>query len=134
MSEPKDVYVVTDGEYSDYRILDVFDDRALAERYCDAHGIDASHHIDTYTLNAVPDEVRQGLSSLLVRWDGEKFLAEKTTLSASDDEPYLPCQTRRDGVARDYGWTTCWARDEEHAIKIATERRAMHLARESGMA
>ena len=45
------VYVVTAGEYSDYSISAVFDNRAAAEAYC---ALGLGDYVEEYALNATP--------------------------------------------------------------------------------
>lgn len=54
MTKPNEVFLVTQGEYSDYHILAAFSTRELAEKYA-AHYPNGSVEIDTLSLDVAYD-------------------------------------------------------------------------------
>lgn len=129
------VYVVTDGCYSDISVVGVFSTMEAAKSFCDRCLSYSS--IDEFTLD--DEEMTSGLNPYCVEMDedGNNAVARSTDWSGSDStfvHPYwrvvrlsnepLTAQTPVVVVIR----TCVRARDEEHAIKIANERRAAWLA------
>lgn len=117
MNAPKKVYVVTSGEYSSFCIVAIFDDRGLAE-LCAARGDDAD--IKEYLLNPGADGLRAGLNAYLVHVDLDGTMRYDPFSCDVVDE-------REGWTFSDGGAAVCfrlWARDEEHARKIAGERWA----------
>jgi hypothetical protein len=112
-----EVYIVTEGEYSDYKIVAVFTDKALATKCADL----VSGDVETWTVDADAGQWRAGLRPWTVRMmeDGStRWGAYETTAVNEDDEDNF------------FGYIkmSMWARSKEHAIKIANERRIQMLA------
>lgn len=123
--ESKEAYIVTTGYYSDYRIVGVFDDRKLAEEFV-SQTSDA--RIEAHTLNPFTEQVRDGSKPYQVQMRRDGYAVN------------IYCKTDNPG-----DWTSTpdfyfiwdsagafaiqvFARDEQHAIKIANETRTMILA------
>lgn len=121
-----DIYVVTSGSYSEYRIEGVYTELALAEAYVAAAGHDTL--IETYEVNQLADVLQSG-----------RIIFK---CSIHNDSVYnaLPFQILPEGVAlnqiqhvkqthRDTVWykTEIYveARDYAHAVKIAADNYAM---------
>jgi len=134
MTPGKTVYVVTEGCYSDYRILAVFDDEAWAIEYVgpnekkyvgpNEEKDDYSPRIEAYILN----EPVLGIQ-------GERRLFELDMTRNGNTDAVQQCH-----YAIDYRYPSfrltwdnrlralVYARDEKHAVKITNERRAMMIA------
>ena len=125
------IYVVTEGTYSDYHIEAVFDDEALADELARLRNElqSADCQVEEYELNALADKIKQGL--LLWR---VVMLKNGDTDWVHEAAGYYPeilvsipkLIGRRQTEAMLYA--TVWAKDKEHAIKIANEKRAQIIA------
>ena len=116
------IYVVTDGEYSDYHICGVFDNENLAQKLIDA--ICGSGRIEEYELNPHERELEAGYKPFMVRMDrnGNTIQVDMHKVHfAHDNDNYM--FDRNGNMVIE-----CMARDRIHAIKIANERRAMLIA------
>lgn len=123
------VFIVEEGEYSDRHVVAVFSQRSLAERFVKANEDD--YHIFTITefpidpsnwveaLTSIPDGTTWMVE---MRRDGTTVRVERRTCWFPNilGIPYL----RRDGVLEMF----VLARSEEHAVKIANEKRAQLIA------
>jgi len=119
--ENKIIYVVTQGEYSDYHIKGVYESKELAE---EIYGVGCD--IEEWTLNTDINEHRQGLKRFGVFMGKDGNDTRILNYWIHDRSP-------RD-VIREYNKIglratfEMWARDESHAIKIANERRVQLIA------
>jgi hypothetical protein len=119
------VYLVTDGDYSDYHLLGVYSTRRLANvarvRY-------AASNIEEYEFDAMP-EAPPGL----LPWD---VLMD---IHGDCHAPYHGAQAKRTSCEEFTERTvsyydevhlkfSVWATDARHAIKIANEQRAQLIA------
>ena len=128
----KKIYVVTAGCYSDYGIVAVFDDEALAEQLVQGVGEATGMTVETFDLNPGADALRQNLLPFLVQMKRDG--SEATGKVGSPDEPSFDLtdleayvKSRGDNYGDDVRGK-CWARDEAHAIKIVNEKRLMALS------
>jgi hypothetical protein len=144
------IYVIEQGCYSDKKIVGVFSTKEKAEAYASVFQRGRSSDVDVtaYELDVqttppglFPFEVR------LVEKGGEQFPFEFGADATPMDRPpntdriwptkpvhryeyrpeakqhvYFPTEIDLKDLS-----TECWARDAEHAIKIASERRAAFL-------
>lgn len=122
----KTIYVVTAGCYSDYHIEGVFDDRALAEKFL-AIIADEDKEIEEWELNGLQEEVANHprLRPYFVRmkYDGSVVEAYHDELSRSS------ARSGEDGLdIRNNMFCNVFAENEEHAVKIANERRTQRIA------
>lgn len=136
-------YVITIGDYSDYRIIGVFDDKEKAEKAKNSYnkvaeeedlGYGSRAVIEEYFKNIlgnVPDGHKRirvhmdvnGYSKLIQEVDGEDSSYSSVT------PPYRFGHTIVDGIRVREG--VCFeviATDFTHAIKIANEKRAQLIA------
>lgn len=142
MSETKSVWVIERGEYSDYSVVGVFSSRENAERV--AQRINASEYayslaeVAEWQLNPGVDALNSGLSRfrvLMLRdgttedvrrdddpWSGFS-LASTFHLWERSEAPAYVGENIGDVLAADV-----WAEDEQHAVKIANERRVQMIA------
>lgn len=105
------VYIVTQGDYSDYHIEQVFSTREKAQEYIDHIGYD-NFEIEEYNVD---EEVPRGtFLYLVVMYDNDR--PATASLLASDsvkDTVHYGCNTT---------YFTIEAKDAPHAVKIASER------------
>lgn len=119
------IYLVTEGNYSDYHVCAAFSTRALAERYVGLHKgeLYSERQIEEVPLDEIP-VYPPGLLpfEVVIERSGE---AEADLLLPE----HLTCPT----ALEKWGSTSCrvlhvWARNDEHAIKIANEQRLQAIA------
>jgi len=122
MSEPKKVYIITKGAYSDYHICAVASDKNMAEKLCRAYTDNDRHKawIEEYDLNERLEDVRI------------MYCVEIT------DDGVEVCENDYENKEFEYGdrgdfTAYVFARDQEHAVKIAQDRRAEYLAKKEGV-
>ena len=111
------IYLVTDGCYSDYRVLCVCSTRELAEEAKKLYMAD--NDIEEYVLDGLPEHP-PGMLFYSVRMNaqGDTEIVER---SAASDESWNPSSSG-------YVAFRVWAYDDQHAVKIANERRAQLIA------
>ena len=122
----KDIYLVSQGSYSDYGVIGVFEKKEDAQLFIDKFQGEDSYdkmEIETRALNKFIPEIKQGLDSYRVRMQKDGAVSSCIT---RDDIPDL---------WREYFFdmklnlvVDCMAKDQQHAIKIANERRIAALA------
>ena len=122
----KNIYLVSKGEYSDYDIVAVFEKKEDAQLFIDKFQIDYHNdmEIETRVLNPWIPELKKGLRPHRVRIDKVGNISECIlnddipTCSVSDF--FFDCIQRL--------VVDCMAKDKNHAIKIANEKRIMAIA------
>lgn len=131
------IYVVTSGEYSGYSINALFSTRELAEAYCAAvsesrkGSIYATPEIEEWALDEFSDRWREGLAPYCIEMLRDGTLHWLSPASAIESRSRI-CQCPDRGK----GWpakvtalySIVWAKDREHAVKIANERRTQMIA------
>ena len=131
------IYVITDGDYSDYHICAVFDDMDLAEKYQNTFGGD---DIENWELNPVEQLLRDGVAIWRVEMtrDGDVDMSKfgdvcPVQKSQPDPDELYPQRKWVGGTGP--GPVATWilrvetiAKSKEHAVKIANERRAQIIA------
>lgn len=136
MSEPKIIYVVTSGEYSDYHICSLFDSRELAQE--EVTRLNARDRWDTarieeYFLNpskgspTSPDDETYHLFVIGMRKNGN------VTYSSDEGVPSAVPDSERFKAQYTDTYADAWAfrvvaRNLEHAIKIVNEKRVQYIA------
>lgn len=125
----KTIYVVTTGSYSDYQIKGMFSTKKKAQAFIDAVVLSEANSIEQYTLDAYSDEVERGLSPwrVLMGKDGAVRRVSSTEYDL-DIGCELACYFPRTPDSVTELQCTCWAKDEQHAVKIANEKRAQIIA------
>jgi len=121
-----DVYVVTNGCYSDYRIMAVFSTKALAEGYCEK--VKAVGEADAIDIEEYPVDTHlpERLGYCTAR------LVSRTCVWDVVTHP-LGLPTGNKSIrAVGFGWcshmTEVATLDKEKAIKVAQDRYAEYLA------
>ena len=125
MKTTKKMYVLTVGEYSDYRVLGVFSSPELAEEVYAKRkdiGRDYCHSVEEYFLNNDPN-APEGMKpcSVIMRRDGSVTNIQINPDGSSTYED----QFISEKIDRRF---YMWARDDKHAVKIANERRTKMIA------
>ena len=138
------IYVVTSGSYSDYTVRGVFDTSELAELAAKAY----AGRVEEFELNEHAERIRKGcwwkvwiLEDGSIDYVESANSIEEPTVGSAFAEPYdygwkAPGPPR--GYSTSTGYTTRWAglmvivyaHDEDHARKIATDKRAEYLAKQ----
>lgn len=117
------IYLVTDGDYSDYHVLGVYSTKEKAEH---AKRLFASDNgIWEYELDAIPDSPQGMLAyhvSMLVSGDVKDVWQE--TVEGFESRWCVAPQWGADVTVVFH----VWARDEQHAVKISNEWRAQIIA------
>ena len=113
----KNVYMVTYGSYSDYRVIGICSTKEIAEELKKLRGAD---RIERLTIDEMPER-QIGLYWFSVDMD-------KSGNVPINGVQIKDCQYQTEEEWRPYGDDnliefSMWAKDENHAIKIATERR-----------
>ncbi len=121
----KKIYIVTKGEYSDYRICGVFDNKELAEKFAEklSNKLEKAR-IEEWELNPAEYELKNDLSIWYVTLDykGNCVKVEKKEDWEYYYENTLPPSCITKSASGYYYYIYCFARDEKHAIKIASEK------------
>lgn len=127
----KSVWVVEQGEYSDYSVVGVFSSMADAELCAKRAGGGAS--VDEWPLDPCVDELRAGktLFSVHMGRDGETLWAEPSylhhSISAGPAAKVITGWYRGESQRVYLDWQG-WAKDKKHAVKIANEHRTRMIA------
>ena len=117
------IYLVTDGSYSDYRVLGVYSTKEKAEHAKRLFAAD--NEIEEYELDATPDSPPGMLAyqvSMLVSGDVKDTWQD--TVEGFESRWYVTAQWGADVLVV----FNVWARDIEHAVKISNEWRAQIVA------
>ncbi len=125
-----EVFLVTDGSYSDYRVVAVFDDEKLAVAFAEKGDM----MVENYDLNPITFEDFSGRDSydVSIKKNGDIHRVIKRTYCALPDMHFSNIGYEHDESGQRYTIfalsITCFATDEKHAIKIANEKRAQKIA------
>lgn len=126
------VYVVTDGHYSDMHIAAVYDTETAAQRHAD--GLYAGDYEEWEVGKAYP--VPKGYKIYYVQYSPHRdqwytSLAGGSLSLAGESDIYKTNIGKWNDPEPEYDYyfrTYCFARDEQHALKIASERKAIMTA------
>jgi len=132
------VYVVTSGEYSDYRIRGIFTTEEAANRYKESVGSDANDigewELDTpnlkigYVYYCVDMYLETGEAFNVCRVDPDDEDRVRKHYEPLPGERMYELVARRNELPANVYRAFVWARSDEHAIKVANERRTYYLA------
>lgn len=117
----KTIYIVTEGEYSDYRICAVFDNKELAQKYIKATTSNSrwsdEKEIEEWPLN----ELKKGYKFFAVNMgkNGNSTVEEANCIWG----PRFFKQYNEEFLKMNV-----MAKDEKHAIKIVNEKRVQLIA------
>ena len=112
------IYLVSDGEYSDYSILGLYSTKEKAE---EARALYAAERIEEWEVDVLPPHPPGELRWIVhVHDSGDVVSVEPQTA----EDKYVAFESfRKYWEPKDARILTLWARDKEHAIKIASEKR-----------
>lgn len=116
------IYACESGAYSDYSVDALFTQRADADLYVRAHG----GSVVERQVDQDMTEYRKGLAPYWVIMD-RSGVARVADIYRTVEPDKANHETRK-GYERDEWIFYMWARDKQHAVKIANERRVQHLA------
>lgn len=123
------VYVITKGAYSDYHICAVAATKEIAEKlqeiYSDEYSW-ADARIEEYDLNEAKDDVRVFYD---VTFEDDRVSARFNEYCEKESIMFL----RGNKWQSDRLIVCVRARDADHAVKIAQDRRAEYLAKKEGI-
>jgi len=132
VSEEKIVYAVSDGSYSDYGVIAIFEDEQKAEAFRKWHGYAC---VEKFPLNPELPEMRRGRNlyyvemtceghTTVLRLERSPASTEHKTNLELDYDPGNHGSLWLGGML----WGEVVARDEQHAVKIANEKRVQLIA------
>ena len=117
----KIIYVLTEGDYSDYHIVGVYSTQELAQ---EAQTLYPDSGIEEYDLDDIPEHPPGMLA-----WG--VTIKDSTIGYTYLSDPH-ECPSERDCPNGVYA-VNCWAVDEEHANKIALDKYYQHQAIKAGI-
>jgi hypothetical protein len=127
----KTIYVVTQGDYSDYRICGVFDSEPLAKKFIETFSSAQqwySMRIEEWKLNPYKLEIGKGYKPFFVRMSKEGDTLE---IRESDSVYRFVAGENGENWGFDFYHNLlnhCLTKDEKHAIKITNEIRGQLIA------
>ena len=127
-------YAITEGEYSDYRVLAVFSTKELAEKELPNYSIVRyPAKIEEFPFDPEVPTPPPGMAGFCcgTRMSGDVFASARTPHEMAT---YENVGTVTTGLSKKDYRILLWARDKEHAIKIAAEKFARQKAIDSGIA
>jgi len=118
------VYLVTDSEYSDYRVCGVFSTEEKAKRAQEFWNTDNT--IEEYEIDCeFPDTRELNLWQVAMDSSGCTPSGHYGPFRISNDSVVFE---DRPSMGGDFMSFMVWAKDKSHALKIANERRLRHIA------
>jgi hypothetical protein len=134
-----DIWVIEQGDYSDYRVVGVYDSKEKAQTVSDAINKGepfSPASVSKWTMNPGFEEINSGMQ-MFICWmlkDGTVERCDAMEISAY--QIHGECNIWKRSSAPFYknkGLEDClsayvWATDEKHAIKIVNEKRLQMLA------
>ena len=123
-------YAITAGSYSDYHVCAVFTTRELAESECFMYGAEAK--VEDFPLDPVLPKPPEGMKGFSCYED-----TPAGVINVYEEDGCAMYVEAIDAVKPVYpnGLSTLlWAREESHAIKIASEKFAQYRAIQAGVA
>ncbi|PIX39390.1 MAG: hypothetical protein COZ56_17760 [Armatimonadetes bacterium CG_4_8_14_3_um_filter_58_9] len=119
------LFVVVEGEYSDYRIVGIYNDKELAKRLTTFL---KDTEIEEYPLNPHEKELKSGLwwYRVTLEQDGSVRYVDSNPLEADHKELW---HWEADSLNAVIGTCGVLAKNREDAIKIADERRRQSLVK-----
>ena len=123
--DQREVYVVTSGYYSDKHIVGIYTDGLMAAQ---REALERESEVETHTLNPLSDQLREGLTGFEIHMgrDGRvmKIQPEPPSWMVWETPVIATWPDRPDPYMK----THIWAKDADHAVKIANERRSRLIA------
>jgi len=114
------IYIVTEGCYSDYRVICSFDKEEDANKYAEIFGCDVEKiEHNSFDASNIPDGYKSYVCQMNISGD-----TGRVRRYTPDGKNFLCDKHRMNPFANFY----LLARDETHCIKIANEIRTMLIA------
>ena len=126
----KTIYILTEGDYSDYHIVGVYSTEELAK---EAQSLYQYSEIEEYSLDNIPEHP-PGMTAWHVSIrDGN--LNDLYTYQTNPFNDQIPRENEYEYHNGETGYFVyCWAVDKEHAQKIALDKYYQHQAQKAGIA
>lgn len=128
------VFVVTSGDYSDYGIDAIFSTRDLAQAFIDAFKANKWHEMDIEEWDLDPNKIhfKQNRKPYFLRINKKGDVKDlEVADSAYGFKQDIPDAEISYTANNEWMNINCFANDENHAVKIAGEKRAQILAANS---
>ena len=123
------IYVLTEGDYSDYHIVGVYSTKELAK---EAQSLYEYSQIEEYDLDNIPEHP-PGMSAWFVRIENGK-LDDIYTHQVGPFDGTIPREDEYKYHNGETGYFVyCWAVDEDHAEKIALDKYYQNQATKFGI-
>lgn len=127
------IYAVNSGEYSDYGINGLFSTRENAEKYMEAFpksGYGGYNDIEEWELDQYISEIDRGLLPFVVRMykNGDVIEIMQREFFGEDQRTVHWMDKAHWNPPMPWANFSLWARDRDHAVKVANERRIRSLA------
>jgi len=126
-TQSKSIWIIEQGEYSDYHVVGIFSTKENAEKAF--HIIDSSSYaspkIVEYKLDPGVEELNQGLTlyNVLMEANGDTVHVEKFLVYDFDDIPEISILITTKRIL-----AMIFATSKTHAVKIVNERRIQMIA------
>lgn len=118
------IYIVTDGSYSDYRILGAYSTKELAEKAIVLYNAD--NPVEEWNVDAFPDWPCDNLPfNCWMDLDGKNAVARRISVAYAQLEDI---KVHVDYRGNKFLSAVIAAENEKHAIKILNEKRIQYLA------
>jgi hypothetical protein len=126
------IYILTEGSYSDYHIIGAYSTKELAE---EAQSLYPDADIEEYGLDYIPEHPPGMTAWSVYIKDGEIT----NTYSTNPFDTNIPYESYSVSSHPKHKGIKCasfniWAVDREHAEKIALDKWYQHQAQEAGIA
>ena len=130
-------YAVSSGDSSDYRVRAIFSSRENAEQFIEVNtregGYESYNDIEEYELDPGTEKIAAGFSywSVDMQMDPQNGVLSTTVepcTGESSEDSKTSLHTFPNGYKR--FWVQVWAKDAQHAAKIANEKRVVALTEE----
>ena len=122
----KSIYILTEGDYSDYHIIGVYSSEELAQK---AQFLYQYSQIEEYSLDIIPEHP-PGMKAWSVVVSDESGV----NCYSMDPHDHIPYEHYFKGGDGNYtGLYHVWATDDDHACKIAQDQWYQHKAQLAGI-
>jgi len=126
--KPKYVWVIDGGDYSDYRIEGIYSTKHNADLAFKNEYENSEMSVGKWQLDVNVDKIKRHLKPFQVEISIEDSAISKIFHSHPryvDDTTRTSTNSR---TKKEFLEMHMWAKDEKHALKIASERRAQWIA------
>ena len=127
------IYILTEGSYSDYHIIGAYSTKELAE---EAQSLYPDAEIEEYGLDYIPEHPPSMTAWSVYIKDGEITNTYSTNPFNTTNIPYENYSVSSHPMQKGIKCASfnIWAVDREHAEKIALDKWYQHQAQEAGIA